>query len=701
MTTLRIRLTAIAIILLLTVLARAPIATATTDTITLFPTEDALVSSHYPDTAHNGPSLGVRADQYQEWLIHRTYLKFDLSSIDCNRIASAALYLYCYSGWPPEPLPVSACQTADSWMESSLTWNIAPSIGDTIVTTDVPMTGGGGWHCWNGEALTDYVKVECVSDGTVSIVIKFPVEECTLYCSRSRSFHSSEQVTGHPYLELILKPSIESCDSNGARKDLFNWRDTVYANGSGYSPSSTYNLYILNDVDTWIDGMDIPAYVVKTQITSDASGKVVPTPIWIDPHTVGEYDILVDVDNNNKYNAIIDALDSNDIQVTSGFITVKPQYQLTIEVEGSGTTDPLVGDYFYDDESVVSVSATPSPGWRFEHWLLDNVNIGSPNPCEVIMNDDHVLKAIFTLIPQYNLNINVIGSGTTDPTPGDHIYPENTLVTVDAFPSPGWELDHWQLDGTEVGSANPYEVMMDSDHTLTAIFVELPPPQHELTIQVTGSGTTDPVPDSYLYDEGSIVPVHAFPSPCSMLDHWLLDNINVGTTNPIEVTMNENHVLVAVFAEKPPATIESCDSTGTKKDNFIPIEIVYANGSGYSPSTTYDLYLVNDVETWTDGMPIPPHVVKITVTSDSLGKVLPTIVWNPNLTPGKYDIVVDVDGDGVYDANCDALDSGDVQITAGLFVIPEYPFGAILGLAGLFSAFLAFRASKKRNTRKH
>jgi hypothetical protein len=700
---LKIRLLIIVSILLLSIFFTPQHAKAETDTLTLLPTDDAYVNAYWRGN-HNGPTLEVEDNKYGDnWLISRIYLKFDVSNLDYNRIAKATLYLKCYSGFPPDPLPVSACKTTDyykdtnaPWKESSLTWDNAPDVGDEIVITWVDKTGGEKWHSWDSDAMTTYVKTECANDGIVSVIIKFTIEKCPIYCSRNRLFYSKDWYYNHPYLEISLKPSIESCDAQGNRKDIFYWRDTIYANGSGYSPSTSYNLYILNDVNTWIDGIDIPAHVIKTQVYSDAYGKIVPTAVWSDPHTVGQYDILVDVNNNGKYDAIIDALDDNDIQITSGFITVKPQYQLTITITGSGTTAPPQGNYLYDDESVVSVSAAPTPGWRLQYWLLDSINVGSLNPYVVTMNNNHVLEAVFIPIPQYTLDINVTGSGTTNPMPGSHLYLEGTLALVNAIPNPGWTLDYWLLDSNNVGSSNPYQVTMNSDHTLTAVFVKLPPSQYELTIQVSGSGTTDPTPNSYLYDKGSVVSVHAFPNSWWILDHWLLDSENIGNGNPCEVTMNDNHTLVAVFIEKPPATIESCDSTGKQKDTFKLNEIVYANGDGYLASTTYDLYIVNDVETWTNGMPIPTPVVTIKVTSDSSGKILPIIVWNPKLTLGKYDIVVDVDGDGKYTADRDALDSNDIEVTAGFFVIPEYPFGVIVGLAGLFAALLVFCASKKR-----
>jgi len=71
--------------------------------------------------------------------------------------------------------------------------------------------------------------------------------------------------------------------------------------------------------------------------------------------------------------------------------------------------------------------------------------------------------------------------------------------------------------------------------------------QYELIIQAGAGGTTDPVPGTYMEDEGLGVPVEAIPDANMKLDHWLLDNIDVGNTNPYTVTMNTNHNLTAVF----------------------------------------------------------------------------------------------------------------------------------------------------------
>ena len=72
---------------------------------------------------------------------------------------------------------------------------------------------------------------------------------------------------------------------------------------------------------------------------------------------------------------------------------------------------------------------------------------------------------------------------------------------------------------------------------------------YSLTVSVEGSGSTDPSPDTYSYSDGSQVQVDALPDSGWELSHWLLDTVNVGSSDPYTVTMNEDHTLTAVFNE--------------------------------------------------------------------------------------------------------------------------------------------------------
>jgi len=78
-----------------------------------------------------------------------------------------------------------------------------------------------------------------------------------------------------------------------------------------------------------------------------------------------------------------------------------------------------------------------------------------------------------------------------------------------------------------------------------------PPPTHTLTIISSAGGTTDPAPGAYIYDEGAVVRVTAYPATGYLFDHWELDGV-VRTENPIDVLMDADHKLYAVFVAAPP-----------------------------------------------------------------------------------------------------------------------------------------------------
>ena len=90
---------------------------------------------------------------------------------------------------------------------------------------------------------------------------------------------------------------------------------------------------------------------------------------------------------------------------------------------------------------------------------------------------------------------------------------------------------------------------MNAPHTATAHYVQIT--TYTFTIIVTEGGTTSPAPGTYSHAGGSTVQVTAIPNANYILDHWELDNIDVGSANPYGVLMNNNHTLKAVFAPAP------------------------------------------------------------------------------------------------------------------------------------------------------
>jgi len=75
-------------------------------------------------------------------------------------------------------------------------------------------------------------------------------------------------------------------------------------------------------------------------------------------------------------------------------------------------------------------------------------------------------------IPQFGLLVTVDGSGSTNAT-GTQMHSSGTTIAVQAIPSAGMMLGEWLLNGTSVGSANPYVVTISENRNLTAVFTEM------------------------------------------------------------------------------------------------------------------------------------------------------------------------------------------------------------------------------------
>jgi len=82
-----------------------------------------------------------------------------------------------------------------------------------------------------------------------------------------------------------------------------------------------------------------------------------------------------------------------------GIVEILTSYTLTINTITGGTTNPTPGTYGYDLGSFASVTALPLENYMFSHWMLDGFNAGSANPVNVLMNNDHTLQAVFSLLP--------------------------------------------------------------------------------------------------------------------------------------------------------------------------------------------------------------------------------------------------------------------------------------------------------------
>ncbi len=66
---------------------------------------------------------------------------------------------------------------------------------------------------------------------------------------------------------------------------------------------------------------------------------------------------------------------------------------LTININGQGTTNPSPGTHTYDDGTQVTITASPASGWKFDHWGGDAS--GTSNTVAITMNSSKDVTAYF------------------------------------------------------------------------------------------------------------------------------------------------------------------------------------------------------------------------------------------------------------------------------------------------------------------
>ncbi|MGB9778502.1 MAG: InlB B-repeat-containing protein, partial [Candidatus Bathyarchaeales archaeon] len=298
---------------------------------------------------------------------------------------------------------------------------------------------------------------------------------------------------------------------------------------------------------------------------------------WIfTPSTTGYYLVHLNVTDNvgtqaksNVAEVTVNPALSVSIQPTSSVIVLGESVNFTSTV--SGGTLPYSYQWYLND---TAVSGANDPSWNFTPtevgYYLVCLKVTDGASAVALSNEAEV-----TVNPKtYTLTIITTTGGTTNPAPGTYTHVEGTSVQVTAIPNVNYNFAYWELDGVYNGANNPTTVLMDKNHTLKAFFAQI---TRTLTITTTAGGTTDPTPGTYVYVNGSYATVTALPSANYMFDHWVLDGSPAGSVNPINVLMDRDHTLQAVFAIINYSLTITTTSGGTT--NPSPGTYIYASGS--------------------------------------------------------------------------------------------------------------------------
>ncbi len=231
------------------------------------------------------------------------------------------------------------------------------------------------------------------------------------------------------------------------------------------------------------------------------------------------------------------------------FAGEKIKYRLRILVEGGGSVNPGVGDFYYDAGTTAFINAIPSADWAFDQW--QGAITGTDLYAQVLMNSNKTVTAIF--VPAvWRLTIEHSGNaiGFTSFAPGTYGFKNDQKVPLMIGTSPGVYFGGWT--GDIVSNEEFIQIVMNSDKYVNAKFTNT---GYILNLSVIGQGGTTPfhgVP--HRYSENLVVSVVSYATNSLWrFDHWEGD---IGDNEPLyyilmQLPMDQNRNITAVFIEKP------------------------------------------------------------------------------------------------------------------------------------------------------
>ncbi|MHA2658814.1 MAG: InlB B-repeat-containing protein, partial [bacterium JZ-2024 1] len=251
-----------------------------------------------------------------------------------------------------------------------------------------------------------------------------------------------------------------------------------------------------------------------------------------------------------------------------------PPFTLTVTLNGQGivTSDPAgiscPSDCSepYNQNTLVTLTATHASGWQFNGWS------GDPDCSDgqVSMNADKACTANFSQAPPSQYTLTEISSpdgivksypdGIYCPPDCSETYPAGTIVKLAVWPFGGaYEAGTYFTQWTGDPDCADGVVTMNGDRTCGTMFASKPPLKQIVTVMMNGSGTVTSSPSGInclndcteLMNFGTVVTLTAIPEPGWQFDGWTGDSYC--TSGSGTITTAYDRTCVANFSPATPA----------------------------------------------------------------------------------------------------------------------------------------------------
>lgn len=142
--------------------------------------------------------------------------------------------------------------------------------------------------------------------------------------------------------------------------------------------------------------------------------------------------------------------------------------QRTLVLEASPSAGGTVGGGgSYADQSEVTITATPNPGYLFKRWERGNSKISEAAIHTLTLDRDLTLTARF--VPAYEIATSSLPAAAGGTAGGGRFEDGDTVVVV-ASPNPGYAFAHWTEDGEVVSGSASYSFKANPARNLVANF---------------------------------------------------------------------------------------------------------------------------------------------------------------------------------------------------------------------------------------
>ena len=304
--------------------------------------------------------------------------------------------------------------------------------------------------------------------------------------------------------------------------------------------------------------------------------------------------------------------------------------QFNIGVVSNPTTGgSTTGSGIYDINTNVTLTATPSIGFRFVNWTEDGTVVSASASYGFSAVKDRNLQANF--VQKFTISASAITGGSAT---GSGIYDDGATASLSASPLAGFAFLNWTEAGTVVSTNSGYSFTVDKDRTLVANFIP------KYNIAVTGN-TGGSASGSGNYNSGTVVALTATPLAGYVFVNWTEDGIAVSTDPSYSFTADKDRTLLANFIQK--FTITASATPGGS-----------ATGSGlYDAGTSVGLSATAltgyAFENWTEGGVVVSTDPAFSFSADRARTLVANFIQrftiNANSSPGGS-----ATGTGVYDA---------------------------------------------------